>query len=823
VVGVGSSAGGLAALQDLVAGLVPGSGAAFVIAQHQAPRLPSHLDELLSQRTALRVEPAADGSPLVADVILVAPPNCDVLITGDHVRLVEPGPTYGPSPNIDRMFTSVAAVWGGRGAGVLLSGSGSDGAQGLRDIRAADGLTFVQDPDTAAFDSMPRAAIGLEAADLICEPGQIGRRIAAWTAAVSGLDVGSASAPQPDGLAPVVSLLRRATGIDFSGYKETTLRRQVNRRIAMLQVSGIDEYVRVLASSSRESDALRGNLLVRVTSFFRDAEAFASLREHLRGYLSERDSASTVRIWVPGSATGEEAYSVAMVVADLLPDQDSVAQRIKVFATDLDDSGLVIARRGRYLAETASRIPPDLRQRFMVGTREWVEVVPALRECLVFARHNVAEDPPLPQIDLVSCRNTLMYFTPDQQHRVLASFRFSLLTGGLLFLGRSETAGSGYRPVDADHSLFARTAGPADPQRPASGFPQRRLTPRPELPAPAGVPGESGPDLALEDQVSLLTEVLRASRSCGLLLDDDHHLVLVVGDVGPYCRVPEGLPTTHGVSLLRPPLQAEARALLLLARAGGDVGPGRAVHVDDEGPDVTVGVRRLAVAGRRLFLLCLAAAPPASGIRPDPADRGATMDARLSALEGELLTTQESLRAAVADLEAANEELQASSEELAAATEELQASYEELETGNEELQATNDELSAVNRELHLRGNDLESLNDDLANVQNSSGQGLVLVDTELRITRFTPLSVRLFAMVDTDIGEPLLGVPTTIPLPGLEDALRDVTAGSPRESLEVRGPGVAYVLQVQPYRQPDGRPRGAIITMTDVTDVEAGR
>lgn len=821
VVGIGSSAGGLSALQALVGGLSTDSGAAFLVAQHLSPRQPSRITELLRIGSTLPVATATDGEPLTANVVLVAPPNRDIVVAGDVVRVVEPGATPGPKPNVDRLFQSIADEWGSKGVGVVLSGSGSDGAHGLRAIRAADGLTVAQDPREAGFDSMPSAAVALDAVDLVCDAASIGRRLAQVATSRASLVDRSPGVPESKALGSITSELRQATNIDFSGFKESTLLRQVHRRMTLLQLETLDEYRGVLHSSGTEAEALRACLLVTVTSFFRDPEAFAALKERLEKYIRDRVADTPIRVWIPGCATGEEVYSIAMILGELLPADVPLDQQLRIFATDLDEAALALARRGRYPASVADHIPTRLQGRFSSVTRDGLEIIPALRDCLVFAQHNLGADPPFPQLDLISCRNTLMYFVPELQERVLHSFRYSLIPGGLLFLGRSETVSpesDSLSVVDQQSSIFTRTATMKDYLSPAG----TRSTWRP--PRSAGVTAPIRPrstaadDTMSAEHTALLEGILGELGPPGLVLDADHHLVHVIGDVGRYCQLPGGRLTSQAGSFLRPSLQAEARAVLLLARAGR-AASGRVVQVEGSNTNVRLEARPIELGQRLLILLLFHPVEASQQPGEVQVERDEAIDSELKRLERELLASQESLRATVSDLEASNEELQASSEELAAATEELQSSYEELETSNEELQATNDQLGSVNRELRDRGVALEFANADLERVQASLNQGMVQLDVELKVTRFTPLAVRVFALVDADIGEPLSSIRTTMPVEGLDDALRNVAIGGSRRTLEVHGSGVVYLLQILRHTDPTGRPTGVLITMTDVTDM----
>lgn len=826
VVVIGASAGGLEALQELLSQLLPGTKAAYIVAQHLAPDHPSQLADLLVRSTRLKVVLGRDGLPLDADQITVIPAGCDASLEVATLRLIHPEPRFGPSPSIDRLCESVAGQWLDRCVGVVLSGTGSDGACGLRAIAAAGGLTLVQKPETARFDGMPRAALALGRVDLVADPGTIGSRLSAWFTTRENND----ACDDEDQLGDVVLLtstiaqLKQSTGIDFSQYKDSTLRRQVQRRMAIRGAKTTDDYLQLLASDVNEAQSLAGNLLVTVTAFFRNPDAFAALASQLHALVSRRTTSERIRVWVPGCATGEEAYSIAMMISEVMGHPRDLSHRLKLFATDLDEHSLAIARRGVYPMSAAGMIPAPLFQRFAIGQDTEFELAKDLRSCIVFARHNICEDPPFPNIDLVSCRNTLIYFTMPLQERVIDMLSFSLQPDGLLFLGSSESLGrlSGFRIVNPGHRIYARTRD----SRPRSRQPLAMPLQSPMPPHRSHQASPALRELVPEQHVRLLEALIRTLAEPCLVLDENHNLVEVVGDVSPYCRIPEGSMTTAAGAFLRDELQAEARALVLLVRADRRPASSASLHLPDETAPLRLEAIPLVLGERTLTVLSFI---PERGDEATPViglgstERDAAFAREIDRLERELLSSQDTLRRSMADLEQANEELEASSEELQASSEELQSSNEELEASNEELQATNEELSTLNQQLRTRSDELEHLNTDLENIQGSLSQGMVIVDRNLRITRFSPLAVRVFGLVESDVGQPLIGVPTTVPLPELREALLAVVNGEQRRSIEATSEEVSYLAQVMPYRDRLGLRLGAIITLTDVSEQVALR
>jgi diguanylate cyclase (GGDEF)-like protein/PAS domain S-box-containing protein len=711
VVGIGSSAGGLEALEALVGSLRESGRTAYVVAQHLAPEHPSMLADLLGRCTRLAVITAEDGAELAPDTVVVAPPGRDISVDGPVVHVSEPGARTGPNPSIDVLMESVAQTWGEHGVGVILSGTGTDGSYGLRAVKAADGITIAQEPASAKFEAMPQAAITLGAADLVLEPTEIGRFLtrlgtpeADWPLQVEQVAV-------PDALSAILNELRRATSIDFSQFKESTLRRQVARRMVLRHVAAMDDYLPLLVADPAEPMALMNGLLVTVTSFFRDPEAFEALRSELAQYVADRDTSEPLRVWVPGCATGEEAYTVAMIASEVLGRPADLASRLKVFATDLDEAALAIARRGVYPDTAVSRIPAGPRAHYLVPTPQGSEVVPELRGVVVFARHNVGQDPPFPRLDVISCRNTLIYFTAPLQVRVLGLFAYALRPAGILLLGSAETPpvdARGFADADPLHRLFRRTdeAVANEPSYASLPVPAPRVIPPVRAMGP--IPFVPGSD----HREALLRALLSVQSDPCLLLNERHEVVEIVGDVGPYCQLAPGQPTMAVSALLRPELLSEARALLVIVRAEDRAAAGTPIRLSSGDATVRLIARPVPVGGRPMVALEFAGEPGSSEEPVVVGERGAEFDAELDRLERELMSSQATLQGSLEDLETAHEELLSYNEELQASAEELQSSYEELETSNEELQASNEELSAANVRLREQAVELERMRNE---------------------------------------------------------------------------------------------------------------
>lgn len=823
VVAIGASAGGLKALQELLGQLKPWNQAAFVVAQHLSPDHSSQLASLLGRATKLKVEEACDGHALSPGRVFVVPPNCDATIESGCIKLASPPPRFGPSPCIDLLFDSLARASGEQAVAVVLSGTGSDGAFGLRAVHAGGGLTLVQSPESASFSAMPCAAISLGHPDLIADPETLGFRLAEWLISGENWSKSPTDSSLPLFLSSVAVKLKEITGVDFSQYKESTLLRQVHRRMAVNDFHSLEEYMQLLSSNATESHALMQNLLVTVTSFFRDPDGYEVLESYLAAHLAMSNISRPYRVWVPGCATGEEAYSIGMLVSKVMKHPENLSQVLKIFATDLDEQSLAIARKATYPASAANSIPDDLKQRFILQHEDKIEIHKNLRSCLVFARHNICDDPPFPDINLASCRNVLIYFTPNLQRRVIDLLGYSLQPGGLLFLGGSESLAfsSGFRVLNPVHRLYERTNQERKRLRLSVG-----LSPRITSIEQPVLSSTKQSDLLPVQHIQLIETLVRVFGKPCLVLDQNHLLVEVIGDVSPYCRVPEGRLTGTAISFLRDELQSEARALFLLVKAGNTPVKSNCLRLPEHLLPLRLEALPIQVGEQELIVLSFLEEREESLLAfqtPEPVDRNSIFTVEIERLEHELLTSQDTLRRSLVNLEQVNEELEASSEELQASSEELQSSNEELEASNEELQAANDELAILNQQLRSRSEELELLNRDLENIQRSLNQGMVIVDEDLRITRFSPLAVRVFGLVQADIGASLVSIPSIVPIQGLREALLTVIHDGERCNLQAQSGEISYLVQLMPYRNTENQIFGAIITLTDISELTAIR
>lgn len=812
VVGVGSSAGGLEAITKLLSGVRSDAQWCFIIAQHRAPNPDSALVELLSHHTSMTVTTAIDGEPLESGIVYVGPPGCDIVVDDGSIRLPEASPQKRPWPSVDRLLSSLAAEYGPDAVAIILSGTGNDGATGSTAIREGDGIVAVQEPSTAAFTQMPSSTIDAGAVNLIAAPEHIGSQLhdllfgrpadpPPGSAADDTLDIDTAH------LDKIVESLRRTSGVDYSGYKRSTLSRQIERRRRGRNIS-MDEYVATLSDEPAEASALARAILVSVTSFFRDAPVWESVGPRLKALARSLPDGEPLRLWVPGCATGEEAYTIAMLAADALADSEGsgLSSRLKVFATDLDEAALTVARRGHYRAAAIAAVPQRLRDRWMYHSTAGWAVVPELRECMVIARHNVAYDPPFPRVHLISLRNTLIYFDPRLQARVMDLCHYALVSDGLIVLGLSErisNVDSVFTPVDYVHRIYRR----GDSNRLPSIAVTRHLQAPPAHPGTspndAPLPTRTGPELAYR-------RILQITAAPMLILDDHDVLIEVIGDVSAWCTVGEGRQTGAVTEILRDPYKLGVRTLLSRLRQA-DATTADIVLNEHDPVRITAALVPTQFSARTAVLFRTEETVTTRLDAGSPTESTPVLD-----MNAQLDSTQRALEAIVADLGASNEELQAMNEELQASSEELQATTEEAQAANEELEATNEELTTLNQELQARTNEALQANTDLTNIQSSLTSGLIIVDRELRVTRFTPLAVRLFSLIDADAGRPLIAIPTTIDIPHLEDDLRATLEQRQSCLREISSATADYMVQTQPYLGANGDVRGVIVVVTDV-------
>ncbi|WP_437671124.1 chemotaxis protein CheB [Sorangium sp. So ce131] len=753
VVGIGSSAGGLEALRVLIGGLKSADRMSLIIVQHLAPQHRSRLVEIISHATSLNVKEVAEGEILCANTVYVTPPNADVVVDGNVLLLRQPETKVGPKPSVDLFFRSIAEHFGENAIGVVLSGTGSDGAQGVLAIKAAGGVTICQTPESAKYDGMPRAAKQTGAVDLELSLEEMASRLSKFNELAGREDQAEGSLrqhslSQQDPYHSILSFLEKASRVNFAQYKQSTVRRRIERRVVATRCESIEAYADYLRVRPDESRLLFQDILISVTSFFRDEAAFKALGAALAERIAGKRSGDSFRAWVVGCATGEEAYSIAILVFEALARANKQLS-VQIFATDIDEQAMSVARKGLYQQAAVADIPPRLRSRYFDEQDQWFRVKDYVRDAIVFARHDVAQDPPFLKLNLVSCRNVLIYFNSHLQEHTLKTFHFALDNQGMLFLGKSESAttlSDLFELTDKNAKLFVRSAKKGDLPRSYSRQEYNR---------------ESA--LITKDRQStttldLFTSMVNGFAPDSVLVDDDHRVRHVYGNANRFLNFPKGEPTVSIQRLLPSEVAIELSALLHRAERSQHAARGDQRHeflIDREPRKIQLTVVPLTSDGRTEFLICFSPAPPAAP-RPVKASKGTSRlppNEQIRRLEQELAVAREHLQTIVEEHDTASEELQALNEELQSSNEELQSTNEELETTNEELQSANEELTTLNQEINVKSAELLTLNQRLVAIQNAIAYPLLVVDKGLRLTDYNPAARHLFRISELDRGQ----------------------------------------------------------------------
>ena len=818
IVGIGASAGGIAALKGFCEALPAKADMALVVILHLDPKAHSTLAELLAMHAKVPVQVVRDGIALRPQNIYVIPPGHDLDVRDGHLA-VTPQRTAGIRLPVDHFLRSLAGSCHERAAAVILSGSGTDGSLGVRTVKEKGGLTVAQDPTDAEYDSMPRSAIATGAIDRVLPARDIPATLIDYgqrrpSAAAPADDAASTEAQAP--LSEIVTLLKRHKAHNFAPYKPGTLLRRVSRRMALNQCERMADYIELVRKRPDELDALFKDALINVTGFFRDAEAFAHLERRVAPDLVARHSGDRpLRVWVPGCSTGEEAYSLGILLIEAMTAANRPI-RLQIFATDVDTDALETARRGIYPESIASDISPERLNRFFAREERSYVVRPFLRECVVVSSQNVLTDPPFSNLDMISCRNLMIYLKPEMQDQVLRLFHFALKPDGVLFLGSSENVRSEaarFEAVSANYRMFKRV-GPrtlADLQLPVSpGLTARARQVR------VSAPG-ARPSL---DLVALGQRLVLDTYAPPSVIVDEHYAgMFYIGAVDRFLRIAGGEESHSLVEMAREGLRAKLRAALEQAKAGDGNGLAEGALVERGGQTVSVNiaVKPLRTGEERFFLVTFIEAPAAGAVTPpSPAESG-----RVAELERELEATRTELRSMIGDLEAANEELRTANADAMSINEEFQSANEELETSKEELQSVNEELSTVNAELQERVEAQRRAADDLANLLASADIATMFLDRNMRIRFFTPAVRRLFPIVAGDIGRSLADFVPQLDDPKLlADAARVLETLVP-VPLEIEtAAGHWFSRRIAPYRMGDGRIDGVVVSYLDVTEIK---
>ena len=821
IVGIGASAGGLAAIEAFFAAMPPDSesGMVFVVVQHLDPDHKSMLLDLVKQYTRMRVLRVEDGMEVQPNCVYIIPPNRDMAFLHGKLHLLEPGAPRGHRLPIDFFFRSLAQDQHERAICVVLSGTGTDGTLGLKEIKGEGGMAMAQAPESATYDGMPRSAIGTGLVDYVLPPNKMPEQLIAYVRHAFGRKpkpVIAAALKTGDTLQKVFILLRTQSGHDFSHYKQNTIHRRIERRMAVAQIDRLEDYVRYLQQNPQEVETLFRELLIGVTNFFRDPEAFEVLKEHvIPRLLAIRSPGRPVRVWVTACSTGEEAYTFAILLQE---HADNLKQnfQIQIFATDIDAQAIEKARTGVYPDSIAADVSPERLGRFFTHEDSTYQVRKSIRDMVIFAKQDVLKDPPFSKIDLISCRNLLIYMGAELQKKLVPLFHYALNQDGYLFLGNSETIGEFlelFAVADRKWRLYQRK-GVVAPRAAIAPFTPPLVE-------------DVAPGLAVQARVGVrdLAEraLLEDAPACAVI-NAEYEVLYVHGHTGRYLEPAQGEGSLNLLRMAREGLKLELTAAVrkaitqqvtvryegLPVKANGATSIVNLVVRPVTKPDSVQGLIMV------LFEDVTPETHPEAQIVQEPIT---DTDQRIAFLERELRTKGEYLQTTIEELETSNEELKSANEELQSSNEELQSTNEEMETSKEELQSLNEELVTLNTELQKKIDELSQASNDMNNLLAGTGVGTIFVDLRLRIQRFTPAATQIIRLIQTDVGRPVGDIVSR--LTGYDRLIEDVTAVLdtliPKEAEVQTEEGQWYLMRILPYRTMENVIEGAVVTFAEIT------
>ncbi len=830
VVGIGASAGGLEAFRQLLSHLPTDTGMAFVLIQHLDPNHKSLLREILARETTMPAIEVLDNMAVEPNCVYVIPPNTKMTIEQGLLKLTPREKSRAMIMPVDTFFLSLAADLGTKAIAVVLSGGDGDGSRGLEAVKDAGGITFAQCEATAQVSSMPHTAVATGNVDFILSPQEIATELAnishhpyiaspTPTQAVEVLAEGESAMPA------IFRLLRTATGVNFKQYKQATLNRRILRRMVLCKLENIDDYVTYLREHSAEVQALYEDILIHVTSFFRDPNAFKALSTKVFPNITNQGADVPIRIWVAGCSTGEEAYSLAMCLLEYL-DNQPIKPPIQIYATDISDRAIDTARAGFYKHSAVADVSPERLQRFFLPVDGGYRIGKSIREMCVFARQNICSDPPFSKLDLISCRNVLIYLGAALQKKILPTFHYGLKPTGFLMLGSSETTGDSsdlFTAVDKKQKIYARKLVPARLALDLIANHTSEIVP----PTPSDDPAWNDFDLQKEsDRI-----VLERFAPVGVVIDHDLEILHFRGQTSLYLEPAPGRASHNLLKMAKDGLKLELRAAIYQARQQNlAVRKENLQIIDaDETRQVNFEVIPLKTHGleERYFLILFQATTTPAAMpqstsemltdRTTPELASSASELEIARLSQELAATKEYLRSIIEEQEATNQDLRAANEEILSSNEEFQSSNEELETAKEEIQATNEELNTINDELQRRNHEATEASNDLENMISSTNIPSLILDSDLCIRSFTPLAQSVLRLIPTDLGRPLWHINHALTVTDLESQIREVinTLKSTEQEVQDRS-GHWYDLRIRPYRTLDNKIDGAMVILIDI-------
>ncbi|MBV8674143.1 MAG: PAS domain-containing protein [Acidobacteriaceae bacterium] len=836
IVGIGASAGGLEAFVAFLRALSPNLGMAYIFIPHLDPSRESAFSQILARETSMPVHTVTNDLQVERNNVYVIPPNRELTVSESKLRLSRREEPRSPNTTVDVFFRSLATDQGSNAIGVVLSGTASDGTLGLTAIKGEGGITFAQDPASAKYDGMPASAIASECVDFVMPPESIAEELARISQHpyVTGppMEPGDGTDRGVDMYMPqVFRLLRRVTKVDFSEYKPPTIGRRIQRRMALHKIEKLSDYVNLLHRDRAEVNALYQDLLINVTSFFRNPEAFDTLKQLVYPtILKNRNSALPIRIWVPGCSTGEETYSHAISLVEYLGEERTDVP-IQIFGTDLSETAIARARAGLYKESIEADVSPVRLRRFFHKTESGYQISKTIRDLCIFSTQNVFSDPPFSRMDLVSCRNVMIYLSQSLQKRVIPIFHYALNPTGFLIIGSTEgLLGAGselFEMADKKQKIYRKklvstpvtfgfSIGQADAEADGSE---------------AAAPPVKHPDTTkapLELQREADRVLLARYTPPAVVINDQLEILQSRGRTGPFLELPTGKASLNLLKMARPGLLFELQSAIDEARKNGAESKRENIHIETNGGSKEVTVRvipfKTPVQDRHSFLVVFevphpepeGTAAPSESRKPLTVAEQSERDKQIAQLKQELAATKEYLQSIIETQEATNEELQSANEEIQSGNEELQSTNEELQTSKEELESANEELHTVNEEMQHRNELLAQLNNDLTNLLNSVNLPMLMVGADLSVRRFTPQATSTLGLMASDVGRPIPRLKLKVDVANLEQMMLDVIKDVQPKHYQVQDQdGHWCSLRITPYRTLDNRIDGVVLTVVD--------
>jgi two-component system, chemotaxis family, CheB/CheR fusion protein len=840
IVGIGASAGGLEAFSQVLSHLPIDTGMAFVLVQHLDPSHKSLLTEILARTTPMPVWEVMDGMAVEPNHVYVIPPNT-IMVIGDGILHLSPrAQSRKISMSIDSFFCSLAIDRGDKSIGVILSGGDTDGSQGLAAIKAAGGITLAQSEESAQVSSMPNMAIATGHVDFILPPAAIAEKLASISrhpyivsspiAALPSVD----ATDEQEAIATIFRLLRVATRVDFTHYKHTTIKRRIFRRMALYRLEQLPDYIRYLQENSTELQALYQEILINVTSFFRDATAFTILQQKIfPALVRDRPLDAPLRVWVAGCSTGEEAYSLAICLLEFLANQPHKPQ-IQIFATDISELMIDRARLGIYQPHQLRDVSPERLQSFFTAVEGGYQINKSVRELCIFARQNLISDPPFSQMDLISCRNVFIYFGTSLQKRVLSMFHYGLMPKGFLLLGTSETVGESpdlFTVIDQKAKIYAKqlSAIRLNLDLLASNYPVEINHPQPIMVE------ASQNEVAIHQAADQI--VLQQYAPVGVVINSQLEIIQFRGQTGAYLEPSPGRASLNLLSMVKEELRLDLRTLIHQVQQDGQALRKESIFMREVSTsnDLSVAPRRIFInvipfkpnAIQEDYLLVLfgdmlatsidEVIPPINRRKSSKGHQLSSEQQEIQRLQQELTNTKVYLQSIIEKQQSSNQDLRVANEEILSSNEELQSTNEELQTAKEEIQATNEELSTINNELYRRNAETMQVSNDFQNLLGSINIPILMLERDLRIRRFTDTAAQLFNLIPTDVGRPLSDIKHNLNILDLEQLILEVINTLHIHNQEVQDQaGQWYDLRIRPYRTLDNRIDGAVVVLVDI-------